>query len=156
GDLASAMQSGERAVFLADRVGEASIQVMANFSLGGAVRAVGDYRRAVRLLRGNLHFTDGDHASEHFGLAGAASVLTRSHLAWSLAELGEFSEAVTRGDEAIRLAQRSGHAFSQAHAQLGLGGTLLRQGRFADAIAVLERGLALCRDAPSIFAPTAG
>jgi len=129
---------------------------MANFSLGGAARAVGDYRRAVTLLRGNLQFTDGERATEHFGLAGAASVMTRGHLAWSLAELGEFPEALQRGDEAIRFAQRTGHAFSQAHAQLALGGTLLRQGRMADAMAVLERGLALTKDAPSLYAPTAG
>src|SRR5262249_51834069 len=91
-----------------------------------------------------------------FGLAGAASVLTRGHLAWSLAELGEFREAVERADEAIRFAQAAGGAFGQAHAQLALGGTLLRQGRLADAIPVLERGLILTADAPFLYAPIAG
>jgi class 3 adenylate cyclase/tetratricopeptide (TPR) repeat protein len=156
GDSAGAIETGERAVAVAERVGEPDLRVMANFSLGGAARAVGDYRRAVSLLRANLPLTDGPRGSEHFGLAGAASVLTRGHLAWSLAELGEFTEAVERGDEAIRLAQAAGHAFSQAHAQLALGGTLLRQGRLAEAIAVLERGLALTKDAPFLYAPTAG
>ena len=156
GDSVGAIETGERAVAVAERVGEPDLRVMANFSLGGAVRALGDYRRAVSLLRANLALTDGARATEHFGLAGAASVLTRGHLAWSLAELGEFPEAVERADEAIRLAQAAGHAFSQAHAQLALGGTLLRQGRLAEAISVLERGLALTKDAPFLFAPTAG
>jgi tetratricopeptide (TPR) repeat protein len=93
---------------------------------------------------------------EGFGLTGAASVLTRGHLAWSLAELGEFPEAAERADEAIRFAQQAGDAFSQAHAQLALGGTLLRQGRLAEAMPVLERGLAITRDAPFLYAPTAG
>ncbi len=156
GDSAGAIETGERAVLVAERVGQPDLRVMANFSLGGAARAVGDYRRAVSLLRANLPLTDGARAIEHFGLAGAASVLTRGHLAWSLAELGEFPEAVERADEAIRLAQAAGNAFSQAHAQLALGGTLLRQGRLAEAIPVLERGLALTKDAPFLFAPTAG
>ena len=156
GDSGSAMASGERAVELADRVGDPALRVVANFSLGGAARAVGEYRRAVALLRGILDLTDGAHAAEHFGLAGAASVLTRGHLAWSLAELGEFPEAVQRADEAIRLGQGVPHAFSQAHAQLALGGTLLRQGRLGEAIAVLERGLVLAREAPFLYAPIAG
>ena len=156
GDSTGAMESGERAVELAERVGDPALRVVANFSLGGAARAVGDYRRAVTLLRATLNFSSGARATEHFGLAGAASVLTRGHLAWSLAELGEFPEAVEHADEAIRLADSAPHAFSQAHAQLGLGGTLLRQGRLAEAIPALERGLGLTRDAPFLYAPTAG
>jgi class 3 adenylate cyclase/tetratricopeptide (TPR) repeat protein len=156
GDSVGAIETGEHAVAVAERVGEPDLRVMANFSLGGAARAIGDYRRAVSLLRANLPLTDGTRATDHFGLAGAASVLTRGHLAWSLAELGEFPEAVERADEAIRLAQSTGHAFSAAHAQLALGGTLLRQGRLAEAITALERGLTLTKDAPFLFAPTAG
>jgi tetratricopeptide (TPR) repeat protein len=156
GDSTGAIETGERAVAVAERAGQPDLRVMANFSLGGAARAVGDYRRAVSLLRANLPLTDGARATEHFGLAGAASVLTRGHLAWSLAELGEFPEAVERADEAIRLAQAAPHAYSQTHAHLALGGTLLRQGRLAEAIPVLERGLALTSDAPFLFAPMAG
>ncbi len=156
GDSAGALDTGARAVEVAEQVGDPDLRVIANFSLGGAVRAVGDYPRAIALLRPNLELTDGARAIEHFGLAGAASVLTRSHLAWSLAELGEFPEAVERSEEGIRLAQASGHAFSEAHSHLALGGTLLRQGRMAEAITVLERGLALTKDAPFLFAPTAG
>ena len=156
GDSTGAIDLGERAVELAERIGDPALRVVANFSLGGAARAVGDYRRAITLLRATLDLTSGARSAEHFGLAGAASVLTRGHLAWSLAELGEFPDAVEHADEAIRLAQRAPHAYSQAHAQLGLGGTLLRQGRLAEAIPALERGLGLTRDAPFLYAPTAG
>ncbi|HXJ85055.1 MAG TPA: adenylate/guanylate cyclase domain-containing protein [Candidatus Methylomirabilis sp.] len=155
GDSVGAIEVGERAVVVAESVGDADLCVMANFSLGGAARAIGDYPRAVALLRANLPLTATARPTEHFGLPGAASVLTRGHLAWSLAELGEFTEAVECADEAIRLAQATGHAFSQAHAHLALGGTFLRQGRLAEAIPVLERGLALTKDAPFLFAPTA-
>ncbi len=156
GDSTASLEAGERAVVLAERVGTAELRVMASFSLGGALRAIGDYGRAVLVLRESLDLTAGERAAESFGLTGAASVLTRGHLAWSLAELGEFPEAVARADEALRFAQAAGDAFSQAHAQLALGGTLLRQGRLADAIPVLERGLAFSKDAPFLYAPIAG
>jgi len=38
---------------------------------------------------------------------------------------------------------------------LGLGGTLLRRGRMGEALTVLERGVALTKDAPALFAPMA-
>ena len=54
GDSAGALETGARAVAVAEAVGDPDLRVMANFSLGGAVRAVGDYPRAVSLLRPNL------------------------------------------------------------------------------------------------------
>src|SRR6185436_13346494 len=128
GNSAGALEAGNRAVGLAERVGTTELRVRATYSLAGALRTIGEYRRAVLLLRESLVLTAASSAVETFGLTGAASVLTRGHLAWSLAELGEFQEAVERAEEAIRLAQAAGDAFSQAHAQLALGGTLLRQG----------------------------
>ena len=156
GNSAGALEAGTRAVALAERVGTAESRVRATYSLAGALRTIGEYRRAVLLLRESLILTAGGPAVQSFGLTGAASVLTRGHLAWSLAELGEFREAVERAEEAIRIAQTAGDAFSQAHAQLALGGTLLRQGRLADAIPVLELGLALSKDAPFLYPPIAG
>jgi tetratricopeptide (TPR) repeat protein len=103
----------------------------------------------VALLEGDLRY-------ETFGLAGLASVMSRSHLAWSLAELGEFDEAIERAEEGVRLAEAAGHVYSLAYACLGLGGTLLRRGRLGAAQGVLERGLALCADVPVLFPPFAG
>ena len=82
--------------------------------------------------------------------------MSRSHLAWSLAELGEFDEAIARAEEGIRLAEAAGHVYSLAYACLGLGGALLRRGRLGAAQGVLERGLALCADVPVLFPPFAG
>jgi tetratricopeptide (TPR) repeat protein len=82
-------------------------------------------------------------------------VLSRGHLAWSLAELGEFGEAVARGREAVPLADSVGDAYSICHAALGLGGTLIRQGRFQEAIPILERGAALGNQVPLLLAPLA-
>jgi len=156
GDTEAASEAGRRALDIAERVEDLTLQVVGNFSLGGATRSLGDYPRAVDLLRRNVALVQGDLRYETFGLAGLASVMSRSHLAWSLAELGEFDEAIERAEEGVRLAEVAGHVYSLAYACLGLGGTLLRRGRLGAAQGVLERGLALCADVPVLFPPFAG
>jgi tetratricopeptide (TPR) repeat protein len=63
-----------------------------------------------------------------------------SFFAWTLAELGEFAEAETAGLMGVDLATQANHAYSISVASFGLGHVRLRQGRFADAIQILERG----------------
>jgi class 3 adenylate cyclase/tetratricopeptide (TPR) repeat protein len=151
-----ALDVGARGLAIAERTGAIDLQAVGNYSMGGAARAVGDYPRAVALLRRNHALLQGELAQETFGLAGLASVLSLGHLVWSLAELGEFEDAIPLAEGAIRLAQKADHAFSLAHAHLGLGGALLRRGQIWEAAAVLERGIALCADVPTLFPPMAG
>ncbi|MCI0545839.1 MAG: AAA family ATPase [Candidatus Rokubacteria bacterium] len=163
GESAPAVAAGERELAIAERLGERDLQVIGNFSMGGATRALGEYQRAAGLLRKNIELLARPHGAgatgtsirETFGLPGLASVLSLGHLAWSLAELGEFAEAVAHAEHAIRIAEAVQHAYSLAYAHLGLGGTLLRQGCLVEAVPVLERGLLLCQDAPVLYPPMA-
>jgi class 3 adenylate cyclase/tetratricopeptide (TPR) repeat protein len=155
GESEASAEAGLRTLAIAERLGDLDLEVISNLSLGGAYRTLGDYRQAVEFLRRNVGLLRGDAEQETFGLAGLASVLSRGHLAWSLAELGEFDEAVARAEEAIRIAETADQAYSLAHAHLGLGGVLLRQGRVGEAMAVLERGLAHTRDVPVLRPPMA-
>ena len=156
GRLAEALEAGERALDIAGRAGDVGLSVVACFSMGGAARALGDYPRAVDLLQRNHALLDGVLTLETFGLAGVASVLSASHLAWSLAELGEFSEAIPIAEEAVRRARAADHALSLAYAHLGLGGTLVRRGEIWEAMGVLEDGLGYCAEVPALFPPLAG
>jgi class 3 adenylate cyclase/tetratricopeptide (TPR) repeat protein len=156
GESDAALEAGERAVDIAERVEDLALQVVGNYSMGGAVRALGDYPRAAALLRRSLALLDGEARYETFGLPGLAAVLARSHLGWSLAELGEFDDAVATAEEALRIAEAAGHGYSLAHALLGLGGVLLRRGTMHEADSVLARGLALCAEVPVLFPPFAG
>jgi tetratricopeptide (TPR) repeat protein len=83
------------------------------------------------------------------------SVRARSHLAWTLAELGDFAGAHQAAEEGLRLADAANHAYSVSHACLGLGGTRLRQGEFQAAIPILAHGFAASERVPLLRPPIA-
>ena len=65
--------------------------------------------------------------------------------AWCLAELGEFQEAVKRGEEARRIAETLDFPYVRGATYEFLGFAYLRQGRLEPAIALLEQCLELSR-----------
>jgi tetratricopeptide (TPR) repeat protein len=80
---------------------------------------------------------------ERFGLFVLPSSFSRSFLAWSHAELGEFEQGAAIGAEAVRIAENADHPFSSGYAHLGMGVLLLRQGELPRAIFEFERALAM-------------
>jgi len=78
-----------------------------------------------------------------------ASVSARDRLAWCLAELGEFADAMARGEEAVRIAREVDHSLSLVLAYRSLGLVSLRRGDLMQAIPPLERAVELCRVIPA-------
>ncbi len=72
--------------------------------------------------------------------------MCRAYLAWVLAEQGEFNEAIAHGQEALRLAEAVDHPYSLIIACRGLAYVRARKGEPREAVPLLERSLALCRD----------
>ena len=127
-----------------------------HFSLGQVYHALGDYRQAIDVLRWNVAALTGELLQERLGLAGLASVLSRSWLVLCLAELGAFAEGSALGDEAIQIAETADHPFSRIEAYDSIGRLYLRQGDLPKAISVLERGLGVCQAANiQLFVPFA-
>jgi class 3 adenylate cyclase/tetratricopeptide (TPR) repeat protein len=156
GDSDEAACVGERALVIAEETRDLGLQIVGNYNVGAGRRALGDYRQALTVLRRNLALLPPHATGETFGLPGIAAVLTRSHLAWTLGELGQFDEAVRVAEEGVRLAGERRDTYSLTYALLGLGGTLVRRGRMWEAKGVLERGIALCAEMPAFFPPFAG
>jgi tetratricopeptide (TPR) repeat protein len=72
--------------------------------------------------------------------------MSRAYLAWALADLGQFDEGISCGVEGLGIAETLDHPFSLALACWGLAQVHTVRGHHDDAIALAERGLALCRD----------
>jgi DNA-binding NtrC family response regulator/tetratricopeptide (TPR) repeat protein len=138
---------GERALATAERLGESQIGISARTYLGQVALARGQYGRAAGLFRQNLEFLVGDRIFERYGLPQLPSVHSRVCLIWTLVELGEFSEAIALGEEALRIADSVDQSLSRAVAGAGLGVVLLRQGRAGLAAGALGQALHLIEDA---------
>jgi tetratricopeptide (TPR) repeat protein len=145
GDPQRAVEVGQRALALAETLGDAALQVVMHLFLGRAYDALGDYPQAIDLLRQNLVALEGAPLREHFGLPGLPSVMSRNALARCLAEVGAFTEGLARGEEGLRIAEAVNHPASLIAACYGIGYVYLRKGEFRQAIPWLERGLDLSR-----------
>ena len=144
GDSARAVAYGAQALALAETLGDLTLQVVARFYLGQVSYFRGEYRQAIDVLRRNVSMLERDGPGR-FGLPGLPAALSRGWLAWSLAEVGEFVEAMACGEEAVRMAESADHAFTRADAYRELGCLYLTKGHIPDALRMLERGLDLCR-----------
>ena len=145
GDQARAMQAGQRAIAIADKLGDFALQVTTNTHLGAVYGTLGDYPRAVAILRRNVEAVAGSRVRERFGMVGLPAVLSRGYLAWYLSELGEFPEAMERAEEGLEIAESVNDTYSLAFACATLGLAAVLKGSPEQAIPVLERGVDLCR-----------
>ena len=132
------LEAAEQALATAQSVGEAPAQVLANLFAGRARHARGDYAEAVGHLQSVIAATDHDRVNL-MGMANLPSVSARTWLAWSLAERGEFTQAVARSQEAVYIADTVDHLMSRIYGTMALGIVRLRKGDLAMAIPSLER-----------------
>jgi tetratricopeptide (TPR) repeat protein/class 3 adenylate cyclase len=144
-DYDRAIASGERALAIAEAVGDFDLQVGTQCLLGQAYCFAGDYCRVRDILRRNVACPEGDLLHEHFGLPVPASVYSSTWLVASLAELGTFAEGIDCRDEEVRIAESVAQPYSLVHASFSTGLLSLRKRDLAIAIAMLERGLGLCQ-----------
>ena len=155
GDSHRALEVGERARAIAADLGDIVLQARVSWVLGLQRQTRGEYAQAVELLRWTLNGVDGERVGE--GLAvewvrtRVVSVSARARLAWCLAELGDFTEAIACGNQAVRIAQEVDDTFSLVFAYRSLGLALLRRGDVSQSISALERSVELCREAQFKF-----
>ncbi|MCG8597684.1 MAG: AAA family ATPase [Kiloniellales bacterium] len=145
GDLAKAIEIGRLGLAIAKRLNDHQLEIQVVTRLGSLLIDHGDYAEAGHLLEEIIPRIPNTSAHKQYGVLAAAAVACRASLARSLGELGRFREALQIGDEALRLADDSGHSFSQIYACLFVGNALLRKGDFTRSIPLLERAYEACR-----------
>jgi tetratricopeptide (TPR) repeat protein len=155
GEPDRALELGQRALALAHD--DVSLQTWVSQRLGMVWQTKGDYRQAVKRLNRTTEALQGDRLYQRMSTGTLASVFARERLAWCLAELGEFVEAMARAEEAGRIAREVDHSRSLVFADRSLGLVLLRRGDVGQAIRPLELAVELCRGIPAqnIFDATA-
>jgi tetratricopeptide (TPR) repeat protein len=152
GDPEGALELAQRALDLATAHGDLPSQALASQRLGFVWKTIGEYRRAAERLRQVVETLEGDRRYERLEATLGTYVFTLDRLAWCLAELGEFAEALARADEAGRFAREldkldNPRTLLAANRCLGL--VSLRRGDLEKAIPPLERAVELCRATPA-------
>jgi class 3 adenylate cyclase/tetratricopeptide (TPR) repeat protein len=139
----SASEAGERALKIAQQLGDLPLQIVTNLPMGLLYHATGEYRRAIAVFQSTIANLKDVHHKERFGLFGLPSVHSRSFLAWCFAEIGNFEEGLTMAEEAMRLAKMTNQPSSVMYAHFGRGVVHLRLGNLERAILEFERALEL-------------
>jgi len=143
GNSTQARACTERAQKIAETAGDFSLQVASNLYHGFSLHTAGEYEAAAQVLRKVMQSLKGKLSLERFGQHAFPAVNARSHLVWTLAELGAFQEGITEGREGIRLGEQIDHVYSLVVMCWGLGSLYTIKGDYLDALRQLDRALAL-------------
>jgi tetratricopeptide (TPR) repeat protein len=140
------VEAAGRALAIARGLGDIPLEVPANLYQGYGYQACGQLQQATESYARNVAVLGEDLVRERFGLAAPPSLLSRVWLAFCLAELGQFREAVAHAEEALLIATAVERPLGIAYASHGMGVVYLRKGDLTDAVRLLERARGLCRD----------
>ena len=135
-----AIEAGMRGLSAAEELDSWELRGLSHYRIGQALLFLGDHVAAADHLRKGVAALDHDAGRTLLRFGGLALTFVASFTAWTLAELGEFAESETVGQMGFELAMKANHAYSISIATFGLAQGLIRQGRFSDAIRVLEQG----------------
>jgi len=142
-DQERALIAGQRALAVAETLGDGALQAIANLHMGQAYNALGMHHRAIECLRTSVALLGGDLLQERLGLPYLPPVFARLCLALSLGEVGAFAEGMATAEEGVRIAETVDHPLSRLGAYHGIGIVSFFRGDLHQVIAVYERGLAL-------------
>ena len=141
-----AVDPGLRTLRLSKELGDATAAIRAHCLLGQAYHDLGRYEESVGALSQSLELLR-DREQERFpGMVILPSVLSRTWMAWSLADLGRFPEATGYAEEGMRIAREADAVFSRASAGFARGFVVVSQGHLAEGIVILEETEKLCRE----------
>jgi tetratricopeptide (TPR) repeat protein len=143
GQSARARELGHHARALAESLDDFALTITTNYYLGLANLSAGDYPGARTCLQENVALLEGDLIHERFGVAGYPAAMSRTYLAWALAEQGAFDEGLALGREGVQMARDTGHTWSLVTASWGLASLHIVKGETREALAILEHALSL-------------
>jgi tetratricopeptide (TPR) repeat protein len=155
GQLKDALEWGQLALDAAKTLDDAPLRMMTQFFTGQAHVILGNYRHAIELIQDSLDAETDTHgapkkmrlAGPYVGYVPALPVLARAWLAWALAEIGDFADALVQGEHAANAAASVDVPLVRAHGMLGLGIVHVRRGDPMRGVPRLESALQICREA---------
>jgi tetratricopeptide (TPR) repeat protein len=137
----------ERGLAVARGLDDFRLDTELNLRLAIVHHGLGNYPRVLDLTGRNIEVLTGARIYRAFTGPILTATNSRTYRARSLAELGQFAEAIPVAEEAVRIAEAIEYLNSLVVALWTLGMLHLRRGDLAAAIPVLERDVQLCQTA---------
>jgi tetratricopeptide (TPR) repeat protein len=147
GNSEQAVITGKQALKYIARRSNIDSNIVAHNWLGVAYHNLGQFGPAIDELKNALSLIPETRNAEFFGTNGIVSVNCKGWLIRSLAQIGNFSETLRYGEEAIHTATERDYPLSVVFAYYAVGAVALIQGEFDGAIKALEHGLKVCEAA---------
>jgi DNA-binding winged helix-turn-helix (wHTH) protein/tetratricopeptide (TPR) repeat protein len=141
-----ALATGVRALEMAERISDLRLRLSATTFLEQAHYHLADYGSSARLATENLAALPSEWTYECLCGTIAAAIFDRFFLIASLAELGQFADAVTHQLEAIQLVRAIEHAHTTAVAHEASGILYLIMGDWEKVLSVVESGIIVARE----------
>lgn len=139
--MPQALESGRRAIALAEEIGEPILALAARHNLLQVHHTLGDYRQAIELGRPGLEGSDEVVVSTAAkGIYGVIPYFVPH----SLAESGMFADAFSAGQVMMRRAEAAGHPLAIELVYVGVAYVHILHGTATRAIGLLEKGKKLC------------
>ena len=123
GDTAAARDSCKRALEVAETLADTEVTAIANYELAELYRKLGDYLRAIDAFKRTTRQLEAVLSAKPSRptAPGVGIVFARNWQIMCLAEVGEFSEGTTLGEESRRIAERADNPFSLMSTFLAIG-----------------------------------
>jgi len=146
GAFDDAIVAGDRALVIAQRVGDTRLRLLTTSYLAQAHAHRSDYRRVVELAVDNLAAMPPEWVNDYFGRPAPVTIFDYYYLISSLAELGLFTEATKYEAEAMQLVEPMRHAFNSLGLAYYAASTLhLVKGDWEVARTLIERVIDVLR-----------
>ena len=97
GEYHQAVASAQQTLASAEALGDFSLQMQGKFFVAQAYDYLGDYHRAIGLLKSNVASLEDERRHGSFGVGGLIAATSRNILARCLTELGAIAEACPQG-----------------------------------------------------------
>ena len=150
GDSSQARTYAQKAEVIGAAFGDVELTAAVHYFLGWICHTVGDLQGAEDFIRKAIGDLQGakDSLRKAIRRASSSPVSLRrraGHWLSALGERGAFDEAITQAQEGVQLAETVGDAYSLVAGYWGLGHVYSLRGDLRQAVAMLERALALSR-----------
>jgi class 3 adenylate cyclase/tetratricopeptide (TPR) repeat protein len=139
------VETGERAIAIADLLGDLRMRSSAIDAVAQSYHEMGQLPRAIELLRMNIDALANAHRHDLLGQHFIPMVNSLSVLAWCRSWQGVFSEAIDRAEESLRVAEAANVPLSIGSACFAAGLVHTLKGDPLRAVPLIERSIAIAR-----------